>query len=115
MFAAGGHAAGWSVQGTRTGVRAIALMHLAASSVREAVCGVRGHEMVLRFEPERLSLQCLACGARTHGWAIDVNPAYRRPRGQVGSPIVHRIDRALQPYPNRQLESEPHGGQLTAA
>jgi hypothetical protein len=33
----------------------------------------RGHDMVLHFEAERLSLQCLACGARTQGWTIDIN------------------------------------------
>jgi hypothetical protein len=50
--------------------------------VRQAVCALRGHEMVLRREPGRLSLQCLACGAQTRGWIIDVKAFYRRRRPQ---------------------------------
>jgi hypothetical protein len=115
MFAAGIHATGWSLQGTRTGVRAIALMRLAAWYVRKSVCGLRGHDMVLHFEPERLSLQCLACGVRTHGWTIDVNPVYRRPRRQIGSQTVHRLDRGSLHISSRQYESDSRGEQLTAA
>ena len=114
MFA-GIHTTGWSPQGTTTGVRAIALVRLAASYMREAVCGLRGHDMVLHFEPERLSLQCLACGARTQGWTIDVNPVYRRPRRQIGSQTVHRLDRGSPNISSRQYESESRGEHLTAA
>jgi hypothetical protein len=83
--------------------------------VREAVCGLRGHDMVLHFEPDRLSLECLACGARTQGWALDVNPVYRRPRRKAGSQAVHRFDRSAPNGPTRQYESESSEDQLTAA
>jgi hypothetical protein len=109
MFAARTHAAWWTVPGATTTIRAIALMRLAVWQLREGVCGLRGHDMVLHFEPERLSLQCLACGARTQGWAIDVNPVYRRPRRQIGSQTVHRLDRASPNISSRQYESESAG------
>jgi hypothetical protein len=114
MFAAGSRADGWSVEGTNA-IRAFALLRLAVSYVREAVCGLHGHNMVLHFEPERLSLQCLACGARTQGWTIEVNPVYRRPHRQIGSQAVHRLDRRSLNVPTRQYESESSGEQLTAA
>jgi hypothetical protein len=115
MLAARIHAAPWSTQGATAGSRAIALAWLAAGRLREAICGLRGHDMVLHFEPERLSLQCLACGARTQGWTIEVNPVYRRPHRQIGSQAVHRLDRRSLNVPTRQYESESSGEQLTAA
>jgi hypothetical protein len=39
--------------------------------VRQAWCGVGGHEMVKRFEPGRVSLECLSCGGQTRGWTLD--------------------------------------------
>jgi len=63
----------------------------------------------------RPSLQCLACGARTQGWTIDVNPVYRWPRRQIGSQTVHRLDRASPNISSRQYESESRGEHFTAA
>ena len=42
----------------------------AAVWLREACCGLGGHAMMLRFEPKRISLQCLSCGHNTPGWTI---------------------------------------------
>jgi len=84
MFAGRVHFTDWPPQGT-TAVRASGLVRLGLRWMREAVCALRGHDMVLLFEPDRLSLGCLACGARTKGWTIDVNPAYRR-RGRRYEP-----------------------------
>jgi hypothetical protein len=47
-------------------------------SVRPVICGLLRHEMLVRFEADRMCLQCLRCGAQTRGWVIDVNPAFRR-------------------------------------
>jgi hypothetical protein len=38
--------------------------------LREAHCGLGGHAMILRFEPGRLSLQCMNCGHNTPGWTV---------------------------------------------
>jgi hypothetical protein len=56
-------------------------MRLAVTCVRRTACALRGHDMAFHFEAERLSLRCLACGAGTPGWAIDVKPMYRNRRG----------------------------------
>jgi hypothetical protein len=116
MLAARIHAAHWSTQGATAGSRAIAVVWLAAAGrLREAICGLRGHDMVLHFGSERLSLECLACGARTQGWAIDVNPIYRRPRRQVVNRTVHRFDKSPSKRSGRRYDSDSSGEQLTAA
>ena len=38
--------------------------------LRQTVCGVQGHAMLMHFESKRLSLQCMSCGRTTPGWAI---------------------------------------------
>lgn len=82
MFHAGVHAARWPLHISTKTVRVAALMRLVACALREVWCGLSGHDMVLHFEPERLSLRCLGCGLRTQGWTIDVKPVYRiRQRG----------------------------------
>ena len=43
------------------------------------LCGLRGHEMVMHFEPQRLSLHCLWCGTDTCGWTLDQRPPIQCP------------------------------------
>ena len=38
--------------------------------LRRLFCALRGHENVLHFEQNRLSLRCLSCGYRTSGWSL---------------------------------------------
>jgi hypothetical protein len=40
-------------------------------SLQRMICGLRGHEAVLHFEPHRLSLRCLSCGHQTTGWSLE--------------------------------------------
>jgi hypothetical protein len=75
----------------------IGLVHWAVSRGHRALCGLRGHEMVRHFEPARLSLRCVACGAETPGWTIDVRPAFRR--GAPARAKVHRPAAGVQPGP----------------
>ena len=37
-------------------------------------CLVRGHDLVMQYDKNLLSLRCLACGYRTHGWALSDRP-----------------------------------------
>jgi len=39
--------------------------------VRRGLCAARGHDVLLRLEPRRLSLRCLNCGWESSGWTID--------------------------------------------
>jgi hypothetical protein len=70
-------------------VRMAAVAQLLVSRGRQAFCGLRGHAMMLHFEPNRLSLRCLACGAETPGWRLDLSPhlRLRRPRGVVEATV----------------------------
>ncbi len=36
----------------------------------EALCGLRGHETLLRREPDRLFLECTTCGHQSAGWQL---------------------------------------------
>jgi hypothetical protein len=38
---------------------------------RQALCGLRGHDLWLLFEPTRLSLRCASCGWNSPGWTIN--------------------------------------------
>jgi hypothetical protein len=55
------------------------------SLVRRAMCSLSGHDLMMEFAPNRLSLRCAACGHNTPGWALDVKmpPVPRRPRIRV--------------------------------
>jgi hypothetical protein len=33
-------------------------------------CGITGHNVMLRYEPARLSLQCTSCGYESPGWEL---------------------------------------------
>ena len=46
------------------------------SWMRQAACGLRGHDEMLRFERERMSLKCTSCGHESRGW--DLNEAQPR-------------------------------------
>ena len=48
----------------------------ALGSLRQAVCGLHGHDSLLHFEHDRILLRCTSCGHETPGWEID----QRRPR-----------------------------------
>lgn len=58
-----------------------------------AGCALAGHRMVLHFERDRLSLQCLGCGAETPGWRLQVKPAFR-PRPRAVTAIVAKSSKA---------------------
>lgn len=39
--------------------------------VRRGFCALHGHDVVLHFEPRRVSLRCVSCGWDSSGWTID--------------------------------------------
>jgi hypothetical protein len=41
---------------------------------RQLLCGLRGHDNLMQFEKERLSLQCASCGHESPGWALTEAP-----------------------------------------
>lgn len=43
-------------------------------AIRQALCGLRGHDEVLHYEEARLSLTCVSCGHETPGWSLTETP-----------------------------------------
>ena len=41
------------------------------TQVHRGWCAIRGHELLLRFEPRRISLSCAECGWESPGWSLD--------------------------------------------
>jgi hypothetical protein len=39
--------------------------------VREAFCGLHGHDNMLQFEQDRMFLRCASCGHESPGWDLD--------------------------------------------
>jgi len=39
--------------------------------VREAFCGMHGHDNLLQFEQDRMFLRCASCGHESPGWDLD--------------------------------------------
>jgi hypothetical protein len=46
----------------------------ALAGFRQFLCGLRGHDNLMQFEKERLSLQCASCGHESPGWALTEAP-----------------------------------------
>ncbi|MBA2603920.1 MAG: hypothetical protein H0U94_10070 [Acidobacteria bacterium] len=62
----------------------------AARRVRQALCGLGGHDTVRHFEGKRVMMRCISCGHDTPGWEVaDRGP---RPRFE-GDPRRHRLAR----------------------
>jgi len=51
--------------------------------VRQAFCGVRGHDTLLHFEGERMALRCVSCGHETPGWELNEVPPTVTVRGDA--------------------------------
>ena len=46
----------------------------AAMQVRQLLCGLHGHDALLHFEQDRISLMCTSCGHETPGWELNGVP-----------------------------------------
>jgi hypothetical protein len=42
--------------------------------VRQAYCGLHGHDNLLQFEHERMFLKCVSCGHESPGWELTETP-----------------------------------------
>jgi hypothetical protein len=51
--------------------------------VRQALCGLHGHDTLLQFEQERMFLKCVSCGHETPGWELNEAPPTVRMRGDA--------------------------------
>ena len=49
----------------------------------QTFCGLRGHDTLLHFEDERMSLRCVSCGHETPGWELNEVPPRVTVRGDA--------------------------------
>jgi hypothetical protein len=42
--------------------------------IREAFCGLHGHDNLLQFEQDRMFLKCVSCGHESPGWELNETP-----------------------------------------
>ena len=59
-------------------------------SLRQAFCGVRGHDTMLHFEDERMALRCVSCGHETPGWELNEVPPTVTVRGDARRHAIAR-------------------------
>ena len=74
-------------------------------SLQRMICGLRGHEAVLHFEPHRLSLRCLSCGHETTGWSLQ--PETRREAPLTNDVLAESYERTWKDRDVHQCLSEP--------
>lgn len=51
--------------------------------VRQALCGLHGHDALMHFEQERMFLKCASCGHETPGWELNEPRPIVRVRGDA--------------------------------
>ena len=58
--------------------------------LQQMMCGLLGHDAILHFERNRLSLQCLSCGLESPGWSIESEARRAKPVTDDGTLRVLR-------------------------
>lgn len=48
--------------------------------MRQAFCGLHGHDTLLQFEQDRMFLKCVSCGHESPGWELNESPPTLRMR-----------------------------------
>lgn len=51
--------------------------------LRQALCGLHGHDTLLQFEQDRMFLRCVSCGHETSGWELTEAPPTVTVRGDA--------------------------------
>jgi hypothetical protein len=74
-----------SQEGLRTAANSASGGWLDSFSQRmsQVFCGFRGHDTLLHFEDERMSLRCVSCGYETPGWELNEAPPTVTVRGDA--------------------------------
>jgi hypothetical protein len=90
-------------------VRVAARVQLLVSSGRQALCALRGHEMMLQFESNRLSLRCWGCGAESPGWQLDANSGLRCHRPRI---VTRRAGQSEHPARERSVIDMNRAGRV---
>jgi hypothetical protein len=59
------------------------LLARVSERLSQTLCGFRGHDTLLHFEDERMSLRCVSCGYETPGWELNEVPPTVTVRGDA--------------------------------
>jgi hypothetical protein len=59
-------------------------------ALRQTLCGLRGHDALLHFEDDRMSLQCVSCGHETPGWVLNEARPTVTVRGDARRHVIAR-------------------------
>jgi hypothetical protein len=51
--------------------------------LRQILCGLHGHDTLLHFNKDRMSLRCVSCGHETPGWELNEVPPTVTIRGDA--------------------------------
>jgi hypothetical protein len=51
--------------------------------LRQMICGLHGHDTLLHFDKDRMSLRCVSCGHETPGWELNEVPPTVTLRGDA--------------------------------
>jgi hypothetical protein len=51
--------------------------------IRQAFCGLHGHDTMLQFEQDRMFLRCVSCGHESSGWELNEAPPTVTVRGDA--------------------------------
>jgi hypothetical protein len=60
------------------------------SWVRQALCGLHGHDNLLQFQQDRMFLRCASCGRESPGWSLNETPPHVTVRGDTRRHAVVR-------------------------
>ncbi|HWQ00052.1 MAG TPA: hypothetical protein VNK92_06240 [Vicinamibacterales bacterium] len=66
------------------------LLARAIDALRQAYCGLRGHDSLLHFEANRVLLRCTSCGYESPGWEIGPRRPRLRFEGDVERHLLRR-------------------------
>lgn len=50
--------------------QALGVLDKLGDRVRQFICGLHGHDSLLRFEQDRVSLACTSCSYQSPGWEV---------------------------------------------
>ena len=58
--------------------------------MRQAYCGLHGHDSLLQFEQDRMFLKCTSCGHETPGWELTETPPITTEEAPARRPTLVR-------------------------
>jgi hypothetical protein len=58
--------------------------------LRQMFCALHGHDTLMHFEQERMSLRCVSCGHETPGWELNETPPTVTVRGDARRHAIAR-------------------------